>query len=91
MKINKSILQTPNESFFSQKIWPIEQIGYISFEVFLVVVSIYSKFVASYPLFMIFQISTQPFFLQKAKIFIHFTGFSTWDSDMELGCRKFGI
>ena len=31
------------------------------------------------------------FFLQKVKIFIHFTGFSIWVSVMDLGCRDFGI
>ena len=32
---------------------------------------------------------TKPFFLQKAKNFIHFTVFSIWD--MILGCREFWI
>ena len=29
--------------------------------------------------------------MQKGKIFIHFTGFSIWNWDMDLGCRAFGI
>ena len=38
---------------------------------------------------------TEPFFSAKSLIFIHFTGFSIWDWDMDwdmdLGCRKFEI
>ena len=34
---------------------------------------------------------TQPFILQKAKIFIHFTGFSIWDWDMDLSYIEFEI
>ena len=36
---------------------------------------------------------TKSIFLQKAKVFIHFTGFSIWDwdRDMDLGCREFEI
>ena len=29
-------------------------------------------------------------FMEKAKIFIHFTGFSIWDWDMILGCKNLG-
>ena len=49
------------------------------FRVFLV--KYYSPFVT--------QI-TKSIFLQKAKVFIHFTGFSIWDWDRVLCCKEFG-
>ena len=74
-----------------QIFWPFEQIGQISFEVFQGTLgsTMCSNFVPVYPYSMFLHYLL--FSFQKAKIFIHFTGFSIWDWDWDLGCREYQI
>ena len=83
----RAVLILPNIFFF--RFGKFDEEVERQFRVFLVVLSVHVLSLCMYPQFVILQILSI-FFLQKVKIFLHFTGFSIQNLDMVLSCREFG-